>query len=299
MKVNIDLIEKKLTQIIDNNLTGKIDIDTIGETYRWIPSVNMNSEEQNSFRIEEAYSKAYESYNKSDQEIKRNFEKIERSLALLEDRLRPILIRIMNLFIPRYFTNNQEMSREQYDKLLQSGLEVVMRDCAIGTKKEVFIKNHTLNKEVDNSPTIELSPQEADQLERLLAERNKLLKDGLDLIANNKLTIYAYCQTPLFKKESLNKDIEESVTISQLPDPIEIAKKFKKRDRSKNDTYSVEDIAFVMKYARDESKVNRYTDIIDSFKKYSDCPELLKDIKYKTAQRWIKYYDESAGIVRK
>jgi len=108
MKVNIDLIEKKLTEIIDANLTGKIDIDTIGKTYRWIPSVNMNSEEQNSFRIEEAYSKAYESYNKSDQEIKKEFEEIENSLVLFEDRLRPILIKIMNLFIPKYFKKTRK-----------------------------------------------------------------------------------------------------------------------------------------------------------------------------------------------
>jgi len=191
------------------------------------------------------------------------------------------------------------MTWDRYDKILQTGLEVVMRDCAIGTKKKELIKNHTLNNEVKSSPTIELSTQDVDQLETLLAERNKLLNEGLDLIANKRLTIYAYCQTLLINKEHVSNDVVESVSTSQLPDPHEIAKEFKKNDKSRNDTYSVDDIAFVMEYARKNPDVYIYADIIRSFQADPNCPEVLKKIKSDTAINWIKTYDIAASIKRK
>ena len=83
------------------------------------------------------------------------------------------------------------------------------------------------------------------------------------------------------------------------PDPLEIAKAFKEeRTKSRDRKYSIADIAFVMRYARNNPNIRVYADIIRLYEADPDCPEHIKG-KKNTPTRWIKYYDKKAGIARK
>lgn len=89
---------------------------------------------------------------------------------------------------------------------------------------------------------------------------------------------------------------------NDYPDPKVIAKEFKKRTKSKDKRYSVEDISFVMRYARDNPDEEYYSELIRNLRKEKKCPDILADKKEDNTnaeRRWIKFYDERAQIVRK
>ncbi len=101
-------------------------------------------------------------------------------------------------------------------------------------------------------------------------------------------------------KAGSNTDKTISQEESSYPEPFNVAKKFKtERTKSGDDTYSISDIAFVMKYAKKYPDISNYAELIRKYQKDSECPANIKDIKYDTAQNWITSYDDIAEIKRK
>ena len=189
MKPNFEYLIKKLQDIVDEYLipsdTGFIQIDTFKNIYFWTPSVNMIPD-QYFFPIEEAYQKEYDSHPLPVNEIKENYQKLDRQLGDLIKELKPNLLQIIIFFLPKFFKQDEEISREKYSEYWKKGLWALTYSVINGTPFKDIKESHCLTDYVT------LSEEEENDVSKLFNQRGSLLRKGLFLIQDESLTIYRY-----------------------------------------------------------------------------------------------------------
>jgi hypothetical protein len=83
-----------------------------------------------------------------------------------------------------------------------------------------------------------------------------------------------------------------------------VAREIKERTKSHDDTYSKDDILFVVKFAEKNRDENNISELVRTIRKQPDCPKILKEkgfhkgVDTKPERRWIKHFDSKAGISR-
>jgi hypothetical protein len=97
-----------------------------------------------------------------------------------------------------------------------------------------------------------------------------------------------------------NSKTKDTTCKDKLPDPYQVAREFKKQSKNKNTPYTIDDYAFVMKFARDNPNETFVTNLIKKITNHPNCPDKIRMKKDRKAERrWIDFYDTSAGIERK
>lgn len=102
----------------------------------------------------------------------------------------------------------------------------------------------------------------------------------------------------LSKIRNLKED-NTSETPKTLPDPQDIAKRFKKQAKNKKTGLGVNEYTFVMNFARMNPEMTNVSALIRKIKNHPECPSKISEKKDNKAERkWIKFYDDHADIMR-